>query len=175
MEAMRLPFATRLAFALLVVAEIAIIVLAAQWLGGWPVFWLIVATGLVGGWAVRREGIRAWSAVAEAVRAGRLPEHDMATSGLVVIGGFLLILPGFVTDLLGALLILPPTRSMMRRMMTRLLPPGLAVGARVARWRPRQPGDAAPQPGPVVEGEVIEGEVVDGEVAHRDEPDDESR
>lgn len=172
---MRLPFATRLAFVLLVVAEIAVIVLAAQWLGGWPVFLLIVATGLVGGFLVRREGIRAWSAVGEAVRAGRIPEHDMAASGMVVTGGFLLILPGFLTDLLGVLLVVPATRSAVRRMTSGLLPPGLAGGGVGARGQWQHPGGSPPGGSSAGSGPVIEGEVIEGEVAHRDEPGEESR
>lgn len=162
MEAMRLPFATRLAFVLLVVAEIAVIVLTAQWLGGWPVFWLIIATGLVGGWVVRREGIRAWSAVGEAVRTGRVPEHDMAASGLVVTGGFLLILPGFVTDLLGALLLVPATRPAVRRMASGLLPLGPGGAGPATRGQRPPPGGSTSGGGPVIEGEVV----------HPDKPDE---
>ncbi len=172
---MRLPFATRLAFVLLVVAEIAVIVLAAQWLGGWAVFGLILATGLIGGLVVRHEGIRAWTAVGEAVRSGRVPEHDMAASGLAVTGGFLLVLPGFLTDLLGALLVVPSTRPVVRRMTSRLLPPGLAAGPGSGAYGQRPPGGSRPGAGPVVEGEVVEGEVVEGDVVRGDERDDESR
>lgn len=152
---MRLPFRARLAFVSLVVAEIAVLVLATQWLGGWVVFWLIIATSLLGGWVVHNEGVRAWTAVTDAVRAGRLPERDMAASRAAIIGGFLMILPGFVTDLIGATMVLQVTRSTTVRMLYRL---GLVPAYR------RGASGVAPSG-----GDVIEGEIIDDESPRRDE------
>lgn len=144
---MRPRLRTRVAFLALLIAEIAVIVLAARWLGGWVVFWLMVATAMLGGWVVRNEGVRAWTALSEAVRAGRVPERDQQASGTAIAGGFLLILPGFITDLVGAALVLPPTRDPTTRLLSRFRPaPALRPG---------------PYAGPPSRGEVIEGEIVD--------------
>jgi UPF0716 protein FxsA len=153
---MRPPFAARLAFVALVVAELAVIVLLANWLGAWAVFWLMLATSLLGGWVVRNEGVRAWTAVAEAVRAGRAPERDLAASRAAITGGFLLILPGFVTDLIGAALAVPATRAAASRVVARVrLTPDSWSGI---------PGRNAEPPGtPPPSGEVIEGEIIDPE------------
>ncbi len=154
---MRPPFRARLAFVTLLIAEIAVIVLGARWLGGWVVFWLMIATSLLGGWVVRNEGVRAWTALSDAIRAGQVPERDMAASRSAIAGGFLMILPGFVTDLIGAALVLPVTRAAASRMLS---------GVRVApAFRPGPSSGGSPTRGDVIEGEVVEGEIVD-----RDEP-----
>jgi UPF0716 protein FxsA len=144
---MRPPLRARVVFLALLIAEIAVIVLAARWLGGWVVFWLMVATSLLGGWVVRNEGVRAWTALSEAVRAGRAPERGKRASRAAIAGGFLLILPGFITDLVGAALVLPPTRDRTTRLLSRLTP--------APAFRP------GPYAGPPSRGEVIEGEIVD--------------
>jgi UPF0716 protein FxsA len=142
-------FRIRLALVSLVVAEAAVLVLATRWLGGWVVFWLVLATSLLGGWVVRNEGVRAWTALSEAVQAGRMPEHDVTASRYAIVGGFLMILPGFVTDLIGAALVVPLTRSAARRLLSglRLLP----------AYRPG-PSGRPPDAGDVIEGEIIDGD-----------------
>src|SRR5215203_6555228 len=95
---------TRLAIAgllLLPVIEIAVIIAVAQAIGGWPTFLLLVATSLLGAWLIRREGGRAWRALEQAVRSGRMPAREIADGIVVVTGGGLLLIPGFVTDVLG--------------------------------------------------------------------------
>ena len=144
---MRPSFRARLAFVTLMVAEIALLVLAVRWLGGWVVLWLMLATSLLGGWVIRNEGVRAWTALAEAVREGRAPERDMAASRSAIAGGFLMILPGFVTDLIGAALVLPATRATAARLLSRL--------------RPAPASRPGPSGGPTAHGDVIEGEIVD--------------
>lgn len=144
---MRPSLKARMMFLALLIAEIAVIVLAARWLGGWVVFWLMVATSLLGGWVVRNEGIRAWTALSEAVRAGRAPERGKHASRAAIAGGFLLMLPGFITDLVGAALVLPPTRGPTTRLLS--------------RFRPAPAVRPGPYAGPPPRAEVIQGEIVD--------------
>lgn len=157
---MRLPFATRLAFVLYALAEFGLFVVLVRWLGGWPVFWLVLATGLLGGWLIQREGVRAWTAIGDAVRAGRAPEHDLASSRVVITSGFLLTLPGFVTDLLGLLLLAPVTRPLVRSLWARVIPPlpGRGGGPSGGAQHPRgsHPPGVPPSEGPVIEGEVVD-------------------
>lgn len=72
---------------------------------------LLVGTSLVGVWLVRVEGRRAWSQLRDALADGRWPGDAVAQGALVLLGGVLLVLPGFVTDAVGLLLLLAPTRS----------------------------------------------------------------
>ncbi|MGH8825682.1 MAG: FxsA family protein [Jiangellaceae bacterium] len=138
---MRAPFAVRLAVAIYAVAEVALLVLVARWLGGWPTFLLVLATSLLGGWIILTAGVRAFGSLDEAVRAGRAPDARLADAGLVMTGGLLLVLPGFLTDIAGALMVLPVTRPLARRALR-----STGLGAR----RPH-----------VGHGPVIRGEVVD--------------
>lgn len=161
---MRVPFVTRVAFVIYALAELGAFVFMVRWLGGWPVFGLVLATGLLGGWLIQREGVRAWTAVGDALRAGRAPDLDMASSRVVIAGGFLLTLPGFVTDLLGLLLVVPATRPLVRRLWAAVLP----LPARgPERGFGGLDGDRRGPSVPPAQGEVIEGEVIDGD---SDEP-----
>ncbi|HET6728952.1 MAG TPA: FxsA family protein [Jiangellaceae bacterium] len=139
---MRAPFAVRLGIAFYAVAEVGLLVLAVQWLGGWPTFLLVLATSLLGGWIILTTGVNAFGSLEDAVRAGRAPDARLADAGLVMTGGLLLVLPGFITDVAGALTVLPATRPLVRRVLRRV-------------------GLAARRPPPVGSGPVIRGEVVD--------------
>ncbi|MGQ0482991.1 MAG: FxsA family protein [Pseudonocardia sp.] len=97
------------------VVELAALVAVASWLGFAPTLLLLIAGGLVGMWLVRREGARAALALAGAVRAGRPPHAELTDSALIGLAGLLILVPGVVSDLLGLLLVLPITRSLVRR------------------------------------------------------------
>jgi UPF0716 protein FxsA len=138
---MRAPFAVRLAIALYAVVEVLLLVLVVRWLGGWPTFLLVLATSLLGGWIILTTGVSTFGSLEVAVRAGRAPDVRLADAGLVMTGGLLLVLPGFVTDIAGALTVLPATRPLVRRVLRRV---GLPA---------RQP---PVRPGPVIRGEVVD-------------------
>lgn len=156
---MKVPFATKLALIVWLVAEVAVFVLLVRWLGGWPVFWLMLATGLLGAWLIQRGGARAWTSVRAAMRSGQVPDRDLSSSRATITSGFLLSLPGFVTDALGLLLLIPATRRPIRRLWALLLPPIPGVGklspGRVGR-RAGPAGPGVPPGGQVIEGEVVE-------------------
>jgi UPF0716 protein FxsA len=139
---MRLPFLLRLAFVLYVAAEIALVVLAVRWLGGWVTFLLMVATSLLGGWLLRSEGARVFQAVREAAREGGAPARAVGDTRVVMAGGVLLVLPGFLTDLAGLVVLAPPARPLARRVLGR--------APLTARGRGHQ------AQGPVIRGEVVD-------------------
>jgi UPF0716 protein FxsA len=146
----------RLAIASYAVAEVALFVLVVRWLGGWVTFLLVLATSLLGGWLIRNEGLRAFSALNAAVRAGRGPDHDVADTGMVLTGGLLLLLPGFVTDVAGLLIVAPATRPLARRLLGR-------VRLATPRWsrRLRRSTGVPPSGGSATAGPVVRGEIVD--------------
>ncbi len=133
---------------LYLVLEIAAIVAIGSWIGALPTLLLLIAGGVVGGWLARREGVRAITALAAAARDRRVAHQELTDGLLITIGGLLILLPGFVSDLLGLALLLPPTRAVVR---TRLVKAAerRAPALRSARIR----GD-----GPVVDGEVVDPE-----------------
>lgn len=113
---------------------------------GWTLL-VLLAEAVLGGWLVRREGRRAWSALTGAVGTGRLPTGELADAALVLVGGVLLFLPGFVTDVVGFVFLLPLTRPAARRLVAFL------VARRVQRLRLPVPSGPA---GDVVEGQTVE-------------------
>ncbi|MBX6767435.1 MAG: FxsA family protein, partial [Actinomadura rubrobrunea] len=131
--------------------------------------------GLLGGWIVRREGRRAWRDLQETLGRGRAPGREPADTALVLLGGMLLLLPGFVTDVLGLAFVLPFTRPLLRRLLgayvarrvhaAGVYPPGM--GDPLGRFTVRDPfgaADAATPRGTVVRGEVIKDDGGSGEV-----------
>jgi len=84
----------------------------------WTVLLILVSVPL-GMWAVRSQGRAVWRRLADGIAAGRPPARDVLDGALVLIGGVLFILPGFISDVFGALLLLPPSRAGVRRLLVR--------------------------------------------------------
>jgi UPF0716 protein FxsA len=135
---------------LLAAAEIAVAVLVARLIGPWPTMLAIVALSGLGLVLVRRGGSRAWQSLRQAAVAGRLPGGETADATLLLIGGLLLVPPGFILDLVGLLFVLPFTRPLIRALL------GVAIGRRLLAAAGRQwertgfPGSEG-----VVRGEII--------------------
>ena len=68
-------------------------------------------------WLMRREGTRAWKALNEAFASGKMPTGELADTALILVGGVLLMLPGFITDIFGLLFLLPFTRPLARKVL----------------------------------------------------------
>ncbi|MEU0521191.1 FxsA family protein [Streptosporangium sp. NPDC006007] len=151
------------------VLEIWTLIQVGQAIGGWPTAALLLAAALLGVWIIRGEGRKALRNLQEALRSGRMPEHDLADGAVAVAGGMLLIVPGFVTDLLGLLCVLPLTRPLVRglgaalfaRRIRGLAEAGPGVGSPFGEAGPPfDLFDAARGrgSGPVIHGEVIRDE-----------------
>jgi UPF0716 protein FxsA len=140
------------AFVVVPLVEIYVLIQVGQVIGAWPTILLLVADSLLGAWIVRREGGRAWRALNEALASGRMPATELADGALILVGGALMLTPGFVTDLLGALVVLPFTRPVARRMLARVVARRLVV---IGPDSTRRPGPG-PGEGPVVPGDVVD-------------------
>jgi UPF0716 protein FxsA len=151
------------------IAEIWVIVQVGEALGAPATLLLLFASALLGSWLLRREGAKTWNAFRTALAEGRPPAAEVVDGVLVLIGGLLMVLPGFVSDVVGLLLVLPPTRRLVRAaVLLRLaarLPAGVLGPIRV-RSR-RRPGGGAEQgwpPAPPTAGsgpQVLEGQIVE--------------
>ncbi len=97
------------------VAEIALIVAVGKVIGGWQTLALLLVESALGAYLVKREGRRAWQGLQVALNTGHMPGRELADAALVLIGGTLLLTPGFLTDIAGFFFILPFTRPMTRR------------------------------------------------------------
>jgi len=96
------------------VDAIVLVVVADQFLGALPTVLLVVLTALVGMLLVRAEGRRTISKIGSKLRSGELPADELMDGGLLIAAGAFLLTPGLVTDTLGFLLVLPPTRIPIR-------------------------------------------------------------
>ncbi len=144
-------------FALFVVvplAEIYVLIQVGQVIGPWWTILLLVADSIFGGWLLKREGGRAWRAFTTSLSSGSMPAREIADGALILVGGTLMLAPGFVTDLVGILIILPITRPIFRTALTGAIARRLLAGG--------VPGTNAQHPGPGSQsGSVVQGEVVD--------------
>jgi UPF0716 protein FxsA len=158
------------------IVELYVLLQVGQLLGVVPTLVLLVVMSLLGAYLLRREGARTWAALRRALAAGRLPATEVADGGLVILGGALLLTPGFATDVFGLLCVLPPTRAVLRRLLTRTVTRRLLgagpLGAPTADGRRQRRAGPSSQrhAGPSSRRRVGDGEVVDGEVVDRDDP-----
>jgi UPF0716 protein FxsA len=145
-------------FVVVPLVEIYVLVQVGQVIGaGWTIA-LLILDALLGTWLIKHEGARAWRALREALQGGRMPATEIADGALILLGGTLMLAPGFVTDAFGILLILPFTRPLFRR----LLAAGVARHLVVDVLDVRRPGPG-PTQGPVVRGEVVDDEPPSGD------------
>jgi UPF0716 protein FxsA len=111
------------------VAEVYVAIQVAGAIGALATAVLLIAGWPVGAWALRSQGGAAWRRLSAAVGAGRSPGREVLDGALILLGGTLLIVPGFITDVIGIVLLLPPTRAWMRRPLSRHLQSRLVVRA----------------------------------------------
>jgi UPF0716 protein FxsA len=110
-----------LALLVVPVAEIALIVAVGSVIGGWQTIALLLFESLLGAYLVKQEGRRSWQGLLSALNTGQMPARELADAALVLIGGTLLLTPGFLTDLVGFFFILPMTRPIARRWLQRVV------------------------------------------------------
>lgn len=153
---------TWLALALLVVPllELFVLIQVGQLIGAWPTLALLVLESALGAWLLRREGPAAWRRLQEATQQGRVPSTELADAALVLVGGTLLLTPGFATDVVGFFCVLPPTRPLARRLLLAAVRRRVVVAAYGAASRRTGPAGRHPTRPDVVQGEVVDGEAV---------------
>jgi UPF0716 protein FxsA len=147
-----------LLFIVVPIAELAVIIQVGQEIG---VLWtvaILVADSILGALLMRSQGRIAWRRFNEVLQAGRPPAREALDGVLVIFGGALLLTPGFLTDILGLVLLIPPTRAVVRAVLVRRF-----ADRMIASATRRAPGPR-PRPGGY-EGDV-EGTAVDVEPDH---------
>lgn len=121
--------------------EVTVLIAVGHAIGVLATIGLLILASLVGAVLLRCEGARTLRAFADAVRTRRPPHRELVDGMLIATAGVLIVLPGFVSDVVGLLLLLPPTRALVRQRMLRSA--SLHTPARF-------------MPGAVVEGEVVD-------------------
>lgn len=147
-----------LLFLALPAAELWVLILLNRRIGLGPTLAILLLTGLTGFWLARWQGWRTVQRIQRELAAGQIPSAAVLDGVLILVAGLLLITPGFVTDVAGFLLLLPPSRYVVRRIVLAWCRRHLLHHVVVA-GRPR-PAPADDDPG-TVEGRVVSVEDAD--------------
>jgi UPF0716 protein FxsA len=126
-----------LLFIVVPIAELAVIIQVGQAIGVWWTIAILIADSILGSVLMRAQGRAAWRRFNDAVRAGRVPAREVLDGALIVFGGLLLLTPGFLTDILGLVLLIPPTRAVVRAVLVRRLEHRMVRAATAQRSRSR--------------------------------------
>jgi UPF0716 protein FxsA len=114
-------------FIVVPLAELYVILKVGDAIGVLPTIALLAADSLLGSMLLRSQGRSVWRRFNETMASGRVPHRELLDGVLVIFGGAFLITPGFLTDIVGLLLLLPPTRNVIRRLAVRRLGRRIAV------------------------------------------------
>ena len=141
------PVLLVLVFVVVPLAELFVLIQVGQEIGALPTIGILVVDSILGSLLLRSQGRAVWRRFNEALNNRRPPAREVLDGALVIFGGALLLTPGFLTDILGLLLLLPPTRAVVRRVLlgwfgrrfvvARVA--GAAAGAGARRMRTRGP------------------------------------
>jgi UPF0716 protein FxsA len=110
-----------LLFIVVPIVELYVIIQVGQAIGALWTILLLIADSLIGARLLSWQGRRAWLSFQQALAAGRVPHREVLDGALVILGGAFLLTPGFITDVFGLFLLIPPTRAVARRLLARLL------------------------------------------------------
>lgn len=139
-------------FIVIPLVEIAVIIQVGDWLGIVNTIGLLILVSVAGAWLVKRQGLGVLRRIGEQRQAGQVPAAAVFDGALILVAGALLLFPGFVTDVFGLLLLLPPVRAGVRAFLRRRYTRRLQVvrSVRTATWsqsgRPPDPPYPPPEP-----------------------------
>lgn len=114
----------RILLALIIVVpalEIGLLVFFGNIIGAWPTIILIILTGVIGAWLAKQQGLETLRKAQREMSYGHIPGESIIDGICVLVGGVLLLTPGFITDTVGFLLLLPPTRNMIKPFIGKLI------------------------------------------------------
>ncbi len=136
------------------ILEIVVFIEAGGYLGLWPTVGAVVLTAIVGSALLRHQGLSTLARAQENMAAGRLPVTEVFDGLCILIGGALLLTPGFITDAVGFLLLIPPAREILRRLAGR----HFASKADMHVWTDPPAGDdpRSSDQGPIIDGQFEE-------------------
>lgn len=97
-------------FVFIPLTELYVIIEVGDRIGAFTTIWLVVLTAVIGGWLVRKQGMGILFRIRQQMEQGEAPAIEMLEGALLALMGLLLLLPGFITDALGFLLLIPPLR-----------------------------------------------------------------
>jgi UPF0716 protein FxsA len=124
-----MPLLLFVIFVVVPIAEIYVLLQIGHAIGALPTIALLIADSVLGAALMRSQGRAAWLRFNAALAEGRVPGREVIDGALVIVGGALLLTPGFLSDILGLVLLLPPTRAVVRRVLLRRFAGRVVAGA----------------------------------------------
>ncbi|MBU8905158.1 FxsA family protein [Desertibacillus haloalkaliphilus] len=100
--------------------EVGVLILSGNLIGIWPTVLLIILTGVLGAWLAKREGMQAIQLAQVQAQQGQIPSGMILDGICILIGGVVLLTPGFITDLFGFFLLVPQTRAIVKAFLQKL-------------------------------------------------------
>jgi UPF0716 protein FxsA len=146
-----MPFLLIVLFIVVPIAELAVLIQIGQLIGVWWTIALLVVDAILGSLLARSQGRSVWRRFNAAIQAGRPPAREVMDGALVLFGGALLLTPGFLSDILGVFLLLPPTRALVRAVLVRRF-----AGRMVASMSGPRVGGSPPHQAYDVEGTAVD-------------------
>jgi UPF0716 protein FxsA len=146
-----------LLFIVVPIVELYLIIQVGGAIGVIPTLAILIGDALLGSFLLRHQGRAAWVRFNRALAENRIPTREVLDGVLVIFGGAFLLTPGFLTDIVGLVLLIPPTRALVRGGLGRVMKGRLSVGTRGASWgftrmrsrrADRGPAPGWPPPGP---------------------------
>ena len=141
-------------FIALPIAEIYVIIQVGDVIGWVPTLFLLILDGFAGAALARSQGRTAWERFNLALSQGRVPARETFDGAMIMLGGAFLLAPGFITDVVGFALLIPPTRAVFRAVIARLAKRRIAFAWAIPSAPPRAGG---PGQGPTRRGYDYEG------------------
>lgn len=115
-------------FIVVPIAELYVLLQIGQQIGILPTIALLILDSVLGASLMRSQGRAAWLRFSTALAEGRMPGREAVDGALVIFGGALLLTPGFLSDILGVILLIPPTRVLVRTLLLRRFAGRIAAG-----------------------------------------------
>src|SRR5215207_9934593 len=114
-----MPLLLFILFIVVPILELYVLIQIGQSIGVLPTIALLIADSVLGAALMRSQGRAAWLRFNTAIAEGRVPGREVIDGALVIFGGALLLTPGFLSDILGLILLIPPTRAVVRTVLVR--------------------------------------------------------
>ena len=108
-----------LLFIVVPLIELYVMVQVGQEIGALSTIALVVVISVVGVWLAKTQGLSVWRRTRQQLSAGTVPAAELLDGFLILVAGVLLLTPGFITDILGIALLLPPSRALVRGLLRR--------------------------------------------------------
>lgn len=108
-----------LAFIIIPIAELYLLVKTGQYIGALNTVAIVIITGIAGAYLARVQGIHTLYKIRSSLQQGRLPSDELVDALLILIAGLVLLMPGFITDIAGLMLLLPQGRSVVKKLLVR--------------------------------------------------------